>query len=169
MARRVGLASIVAFAIAVAGCSSVPTMSPMVNKAMRPFAGFRPEWVEAEGHCAKASWQRAGSARLQARHEAVAEARQKIWDVLADRTVDLRDGYWARPTTPDSERVNVEYLVVTNPTFESKLRALTNSLQPRSIEDTDDGALKVLLRMDANEALWLVVGCVERMNSEKRL
>ena len=110
----------------------------------------------------KPSWQPPGRARLQAREEAVARARQMLWDsILAEKV--------AVPAGGAAGEVTVEYLVVTNPAFESSLWAMVGRLQPIRVEDRPNGEVAVQLETDRREALALAADYAARMRREGRL
>lgn len=127
-------------------------------------------WMEASGSAVRQPWGKTGEARLQARHEAVEQARKKIWDALLVEKVDLSQGTLLPPDAPEGESIRrVEFLVMTNVVFASRLRALVGALQPLETLDGPDGEVDVRLRMDHNKVLYLVSETVFAMRVEERL
>lgn len=128
------------------------------------------DWMEAGGSAVRESWGKTGEARLRARHEAVDQARRKIWDSLLVEKVDLRRETLLPPGAPGGESVRtIEYLVMTDPVFASKLRALVGSLQPVETVDGPGGEVDVRLRLDRYDVAWLVAGTAYAMREEERL
>jgi hypothetical protein len=140
------LAAIIVLAAAASACAMVRPSNDMAVTAQ----------------ATKPSWEAAGRARLQAREEAVARARQTLWDSLLREKV-------AVPGGGATGEVTVEYLVVTNPAFESSLWALVGRLEPTQIEDRPDGGFVVRLETDRREALALASDYAARMRREGRL
>ena len=97
-----------------------------------------------------------------AREEAVDRARQMLWDSILREKV-------AVPAGGAAPEVTVEYLVVTNPAFESSLWAMIARLEPLRVEDRPNGDLVVQLETDRREALALATDYAARMRREGRL
>ena len=146
LAALARLAAVLALAAAVTACATVRPPYDMV----------------ATTEAAKPSWEPAGRARLQAREEAVDRARQMLWDSILREKV-------AVPAGAAAAEVTVEYLVVTNPAFESSLWAMIARLQPIRVEDRPNGELVVHLETDRREALALAGDYAARMRREGRL
>jgi len=113
-----------------------------------PFATSRAVWREAEGRSVKPAWQPANAARLQARREALEEARIKIWDALMKE--ELEGG------------MTFEQLAMTDPVFESRLRGLIAGLRPAEITEPPDGGLSLKVRFDESQARMLALQYMKR-------
>lgn len=150
LSRCARLAFVLALAVAASACS-----------LGRP----RPSYdMVATAEAVKPSWEAPGRARLQAREEAVARARQTLWDSLLREKVAVPGGSGSAVS-----EVTVEYLVATNPAFESALWAMIGRLQPTRIEDRPNATLWIQLETDRREALALAADYAARMRREGRL
>lgn len=146
-AQLLRLAAVLALAAALSACATARPSYDMVVTAQ----------------AVKPSWDPAGHARLQAREEAVARARQMLWDAI------LREKVAVPGSGAGVGEVTVEHLVATNPAFESSLWAMIGRLQPTRVEDLPDGELVVQLETDRREALALASDYATRMRREGRL
>lgn len=126
-----------------------------------------PQGDLVEGRSTRPAWRKPGLARLQARHEAVLDARNKIWTSLLTDQVNITQLNWA--ATPTPETVSIEYLTLVNPVFESRLRAYIGSLQPLKYFDEPDGELIALLSVDRSAVLSLAAVAVTAMRTEGRI